>query len=723
MNTFWTLWVTVMVLLLLATMYYVVGHLYRKRNSENYDRVLEEYDGIEERDGPVPKIVWLAYAAGLACAVVYLLYMPALGGFKGLGGFQSAGAIDVDRFKPLDELIAGLNPGDPADLTMLAKNRALVAAGDRVFQNTCVACHRQNAQGQKMFPNLTDNDWIYGSSDAQIWHSIASGRQAAMPGWGSILRDEQIDELTDYLVSLNKARLPFSSQEDIASGRALFEQHCVSCHGQDATGNQETGIPDLADGVWLYGGDKSLIATSIKQGLNGTMPAFEARLSRPELLAVAVYIKHLAIKASDKKSSEDKSGEDKAGDALLRKGEYLARIGDCVACHTAPEGGEPMAGGLGFLLPPMGTIHSTNISQHTDSGIGDYTYAEFHDVMKKGKGRHGYLYPAMPYTSFKYVTDEDVEAIWAYLKSVNPRDRKNLENTGLFSFNVRFPLGIWSMLFRGDDALEHDNSKSAAWNRGRYLVLGLGHCAECHTPRNLAQAMIRDQTFKGNLIDGWQAPDISANMLYRQGGTAAGMAHFLKYGHSGKGTVFGGMAEVVANSTRYLTEADALAMGAYLIEGDKAFGNTIDPDATPIVPPGLTDDARTDRSYTLFAQTCAACHGVKGEGREGIAPALDGNGIFSLDDYYNTVAVVLRGLAPDYSSSKDGYMPMASFDNGFPDARIAELATFVRTWFGGQPEPVTTNAVTKIRKYLDKGGFTPKFHKKMAVPESPESME
>ena len=712
MNTFWTIWVIVIVLLSLTSMYYVIARLYGKRSDESYARVLAEYDGIEERDGPVPKIVWWSYGVGLVLAIAYLLYVPALGSFKGLGDFP-ADVIDVDNFKTLDELISGLNPGDPPDLTSLAKNPALVAAGGRVFQNTCIACHRQDAQGQKMFPNLADSNWMYGSGDAQIWQSIARGRHAAMPGWGSILEDEQIAELTDYLVSLDRQRLPFGSRGNVAGGRTLFQQHCVACHGPDASGNRETGVPDLTDNVWLYGGDKTLIANSIRHGLNGIMPAFETRLTRPELLAVATYVKRLDVKA----------GEEREDNALIRKGEYLARIGDCVSCHTAPEGGEPMAGGLHFLLPPMGTIHSTNISGHSDSGIGRYTYAEFHDVMKKGKGRHGYLYPAMPYTSFKYVTDEDIEAIWAYLKSISPRDRKNVENTGLFSFNIRFPLAIWSMAFRGDDSLENDDNKSALWNRGKYLVLGLGHCAECHTPRNAAQAMIWDRAFTGNLIDGWQAPDISANMLYRQGWAAEELGGFLKHGYSDKGTVFAGMAEVISNSTRYLTEEDALAMATYLVDGDDAIGNTIDPEASPIVRPGLTNDAHADRSYKVFAQTCGACHGVKGEGREGIAPALDGNSIFSLDDYYNTVTVVLRGLAPDYSGLEDGYMPMVSFDEGIPDAKIADLVTFVRTYFGGQAEAVTTEEVTKIRKDLDSGGFTPKFHKKMPAPERPESME
>ena len=164
-------------------------------------------------------------------------------------------------------------------------------------------------------------------------------------------------------------------------------------------------------------------------------------------------------------------------------------------------------------------------------------------------------------------------------------------------------------------------------------------------------------------------------------------------------------------------------MATYLVEGDKAIGNTIDPNTTPIVHSGLTYDAYADKAYKIFAQTCAACHGVKGEGRKDIAPPLDGNSVFTLDDNYNTIAVVLRGLAPDYSSLDDGYMPMVRFDDEIPDARIAELATFVRTYFGGQPEPVTAEEVTKIRKDLDKGGFIPKFHKKMAAPERVESME
>lgn len=383
-----------------------------------------------------------------------------------------------------------------------------------------------------------------------------------------------------------------------------------------------------------------------------------------------------------------------------------------------------MAGGLPFLIPPMGGIHSTNISQHADSGIGDYTYEEFYEVMKKGKGKYGYLYPAMPYTSFKYVTDEDIEAIWAYFKSVNPRGRKNVENTGLFSFDVRFPLAIWSILFRGDDSLEVDDSKSRLWNRGKYLVLGLGHCAECHTPRNLAMAMDWDRAFLGNLIDGWQAPDISANMLYRQGWTAEELAGFLKYGYSEKGTVFAGMAEVISNSTRYLTEEDALAMATYLVEGDEAIGNTIDPDAAPIEYPGLTSDAYADKNYSRFTRACGACHGLNGEGRKGIAPVLLGNSIFSLDDPYNLIAVVLRGLAPDYSKLDDDDvgMSMVGFGGVVPDSRVAEMVTFLRTYFGGQPEPVTTKEVTKIRKDLEKGGFTPQFHKKMAVSEAPEPM-
>jgi mono/diheme cytochrome c family protein len=157
-------------------------------------------------------------------------------------------------------------------------------------------------------------------------------------------------------------------------------------------------------------------------------------------------------------------------------------------------------------------------------------------------------------------------------------------------------------------------------------------------------AMDWDQAFQGNLIDGWQAPDISANMLHRQGWTAPELASFLKHGYSDKGTAFAGMAEVISNSTRHLTKEDALAMATYLVEGDKAIGNTIDPAAVPIEHPGLTLEASADKNYNRFTKTCGACHGQNGEGRKDIAPVLVGNSIFSLDDPYNAVAVVLRGL-------------------------------------------------------------------------------
>jgi len=698
MNTFWTVWIIALVLIALVAMYYVIADLYRNRKSANYETVVAEYDGVEDRDGPVPKILWQAYAVGLGLTLIYFLYMPALGEFQGFGGFQSPTSSQA---LPLDEVLAELNPGATAELTTLAANPAVVDAGQRVFQSHCIACHRQNAQGQRQFPNLTDADWLYGSSDAQIWHSIAQGRQAAMPGWANVFNSKQIEFIADYVISLNEARRSFSSQGYILEGGTLFAEHCVVCHGANGEGNQALGAPDLADNIWLYGGDKTQIIDAITNGLSGVMPAFQDLLQRSELLSVAAYVKHLDLMSLERKQ----------GEAEIARGLYLVQIGDCVSCHTAAEGGEPMAGGLSFALPPMGTIYTTNISQQVNPGLGDYSYEEFYDVMKNGKGKHGYLYPAMPYTSFMYVTDEDIKAIWTFLQSVNPRDRKNVANSGLFSFNVRFPLGIWNLLFRGDDTLLPNDNKSSQWNRGKYLVLGLGHCGECHTPRNLAQAMVWDKAFQGNLIDGWQAPNISANMLYRQGWTTAELASFLKHGYSSKGTAFGGMAEVIINSTKHLTDEDATAIATYLLEGDELIGNTIDPAAKLIVAAGLTNDAYANQYYKTFANNCGACHGAKGEGRDGIAPNLAGNSMFSLDDYYNSVAVVLRGLDPQYSDMEDGDMAMVSYEDLMTDTRIAGLVTFVRRHFGGQEEAITAQDVKTIRVSLEKSGFTPQVHK------------
>jgi thiosulfate dehydrogenase len=709
MNLFWTIWIVAMVLLSLVLMYYVIARLYRQRKTADYDLVVAEFDGIEDRDGPVPEIVWRAYAVGLVLALGYFLYMSTLGEFERPSMFPASTAGDRQS---LDDLLAELNPGEVADLTGLAAHPAVVAAGQRLFQNHCAGCHRQDAQGQLQFPNLTDADWLHGSSDAQIWESIAKGRKSPMPGWRTVLTRNQIDNLVDYVISLNQGRLVFGSQGEITSGGALFVEHCANCHGAGGEGNLAIGAPNLTDDIWLYGGDKEQIAVVIANGLFGVMPAFETLLNRTELLAVAAYIKQASGQALVVAADQSE----------IERGEYLARIGDCISCHTAAEGGEPMAGGLAFALPPMGTIHTTNISQQVNPGLGDYSYEEFYQVMKKGKGKQGYLYPAMPYTSFKYVTDEDIEAIWAYFKSVNPRDRANVPNTGLFSFDVRFPLAIWSFMFLGSDELINDDSKSASWNRGKYLVLGLGHCGECHTPRNLAQAMVPGRAFQGNFIDGWQAPNITATTLYQQGWTQADMASFLKHGYSKKGVVFGGMAEVISNSTRFLTDEDALSIASYLLEGDAAIGTTIDPDAKVIVVPGLTAADYTNEYYPLFANNCGACHGNNGEGKDGIAPVLEGNSVFTLEDPYNTVAVVLRGLAPEFTGLKDSDMPMVSFEELFTDSNIAGLVSFVRSRFGGQPEPITTEDVEKIRKELDKGGFTAEFHKKAEALEPPSNL-
>jgi cbb3-type cytochrome c oxidase subunit III len=710
MNAFWTIWIVAMVLLSLVTMYYVIAKLYRQRRTANHDLVVHEFDGIEERDGPVPEIVWRSYAVGLVLALGYFLYMSTVGEFEKPSVFPVPTAGDRQS---LDDLLAELNPDEIADLEGLAANPAVVAAGQRVYQNYCTGCHRQDAQGQLNFPNLTDADWLHGSSDAQIWESIARGRKSPMPGWRTVLTRNQIDNLVDYVISLNPGRLVFGSKGEINSGGQLFVEHCANCHAAGGEGNQAIGAPNLTDDIWLYGGDKTQIAHTIANGLFGVMPAYETLLSRTELLSVAAYIKRMSLQALD-------AGADQSE---IERGEYLARIGDCISCHTAAEGGEPMAGGLAFALPPMGTIHTTNISQQVNPGLGNYSYEEFYQVMKKGKGKHGYLYPAMPYTSFKYVTDEDIEAIWAYFQSVSPRDRANVRNTGLFSFDVRFPLAIWSFMFLGSDTLVDDTSKSARWNRGKYLVLGLGHCGECHTPRNLAQAMVWERAFQGNYIDGWQAPDISATMLYRQGWNRSDMATFLKQGYSKKGVVFGGMAEVVSNSTRHLTDEDALAIATYLLDGDPAIGNTLDPDAELIVAPGLTEKDYTSEYYPLFVNNCGACHGVYGEGREGLAPPLQDNSVFNLEDYYNSVAVVLRGISPEFTGMKSDDMAMVSFEEIFTDAKIAGLVTFLRSSFGGQPDPVTAENVEEIRRSLDKGGFTLKSHQIASPPESAEPAE
>src|SRR5579871_180763 len=251
--------------------------------------------------------------------------------------------------------------------------------------------------------------------------------------------------------------------------------------------------------------------------------------------------------------------------SLIERGAYLARAADCVVCHTA-KGGQPFAGGLAFKLP-FGALYSTNITPDKDTGIGNYSDQDFLNAVHRGVRRDGQnLYPAMPYTSYTYMTDADALAIKAYLFSLPPVRATPPENTLTFPFNQRWAMSFWSAVFNRDTRFEPDASQSPQWNRGAYLAEALAHCGECHTPRNLGLALDNRNKFAGAVTAGWRAFNITADKATGLGSWSDDdMFAYLSAGHvAGHGTASGPMGEAVDESFSKLTADDVHAIVAYL---------------------------------------------------------------------------------------------------------------------------------------------------------------
>jgi mono/diheme cytochrome c family protein len=253
------------------------------------------------------------------------------------------------------------------------------------------------------------------------------------------------------------------------------------------------------------------------------------------------------------------------GDALVERGRYLTTAADCAACHTVP-GGKPFSGGLSFKLP-FGTIYAPNITSDAKSGIGAWSDAEFVRAMREGVGRHGEdLYPAFPYTSYARLSTDDILAIHAYLRTVPPTGTPSKANALIFPFNQRRGMRAWKLLFLPRRPLELNQEKSAEWNRGAYLVEGLAHCGECHTPRNVLFAMNRSRAFAGGEVDGWKAWNITPDPQTGLGRwSRQDIGTYLATGHApGHGSAADGMRQAIDLSLSKLSATDINAIVTYL---------------------------------------------------------------------------------------------------------------------------------------------------------------
>jgi mono/diheme cytochrome c family protein len=385
--------------------------------------------------------------------------------------------------------------------------------------------------------------------------------------------------------------------------------------------------------------------------------------------------------------------------SLVERGEYLTRAADCGVCHTAP-GGAPFAGGRAFVLP-FGTLYSTNITPDRETGIGRDSDADFLNAVHRGIGRGGkHLYPAMPYASYTYMTDADALAIKAYLLSLRPVHAPAPQNTLAFPFNQRALMAAWSALFNANQRFQAHIERAPEWNRGVYLVEALGHCGECHTPRNLLQALNNRKRFAGTVQAGWRAYNITSDRRSGLGDWSdTDIARYLSSGHAdGHGSAAGPMGEAVDGSLSHLTQGDIRAMVAYL-RSVPAVSTADLPEAISQPAPGSAAAGvapnADPRGKAVYAGACASCHGWSGVSPVMSFATLTGARAVNDPTAINVVQVILSG-APQHAAGGTAGMP--AFGEAYSDEEIASLANYMTARFGATPSALTADRVAQLRR-------------------------
>ena len=382
--------------------------------------------------------------------------------------------------------------------------------------------------------------------------------------------------------------------------------------------------------------------------------------------------------------------------AAESNGEYIARISDCVACHTA-EGGAAMAGGKRFPTP-VGDIYSTNITPDKTHGIGNYSYDDFEKAVRKGIAKDGHpLYPAMPYPSYAKLSDEDVQALYRYfMHDVAPSAVANKENNIPWLLSPRWPLHLWNWLFTDASATpsaSHTTEGSADLvKRGAYLVEGPGHCGSCHTPRGIAmqeKAYTRDDDvyLSGAMIDGWYAPSLRGTDLSEQALTS-----LLLTGKSKHAAVSGSMAEVVSQSTQYLTDEDAKAIAQYLLslkgaktEPTRAAAKTVAWSNSP------------DAGKVIYNRYCSTCHGLEGKGTDDNAPSLVNNPLIMVDDPTPLYRVISQGAETPTTRGNVSFK-MPAYGGMLKESEMRDVINYVRKSWGEGNGEVTQEELAGLKK-------------------------
>jgi alcohol dehydrogenase (quinone), cytochrome c subunit len=391
---------------------------------------------------------------------------------------------------------------------------------------------------------------------------------------------------------------------------------------------------------------------------------------------------------------------------LVKQGEYLARAGDCVACHTA-KGGKPFAGGLP-METPIGTIYSTNITPDK-TGLGDYSFEDFDQAVRHGVAKNGStLYPAMPYPSYARVSESDMQALYAYfMKGVEPVAQVNKDSDIPWPLSMRWPLAGWRWMFA--PKVEDYQAQAGAdpvISRGAYLVEGLGHCGACHTPRALTMQEKSLSASDGSAflsgsapLEGWIAKSLRGDHKDGLGSwSEEQLVQFLKTGRSDRSAVFGGMSDVVVHSMQYMSEEDLTAIARYL----KTLP-AVDPKDQPHqydkqVADALWKGDDSKPGASVYIDNCAACHRTDGHGYTRVFPALAGNPVLQTADATSLINIVLNGGTLPATHTAPSTFTMPAFAWRLSDQEVADVVSFVRDSWGNKGEPVKASQVKDLRK-------------------------
>jgi mono/diheme cytochrome c family protein len=426
-----------------------------------------------------------------------------------------------------------------------------------------------------------------------------------------------------------------------------------------------------------------------------------ARTFRPVALAVAMALVGCGSAPAQSLPATSPARLSAGPYTDIQRGLYLVHVGDCKSCHTAPNG-QPFAGGRA-VPTPFGTIYSTNITPDADTGIGQWTDADFLRAMHHGIDRAGnQLYPAFPYPWYTRVAREDVFAIKAYLDTLEPVRSLPRNNELPWPLNMRTPVALWDWLFLDTGVYQDNPDKSEQWNRGAYLVEGLGHCSACHGDKNVLGATDKNDPLGGGYAENVFAPSLTGGMRDGLGAWSEDdIVQFLKSGSNRIASAAGPMAEVVEMSTQYLTDQDLKAIAVYLKDLPGGASAQKHDDARQAL---ASDDSRMQHGAALYYDNCRACHMHGGTGQPQAFPPLRNSSSVQAEHAETLIDVILNGARKPVTDADFTGLQMPGFAARLDDGEIADLVTYIRNAWGNSASTVSSDTVAQLRSDTRHGG-------------------